>query len=94
MVEIIISPLAKGNAYASAKDYTPSSDLNTLQKIFQVTGYTPTGFLNDAANPTPDGTFDLSDMFEPGVIPKNVANVSVSRLRTTGSRKWRPRRLP
>jgi len=78
MVEIIISPLAKGNAYASSKDYTHSSDLNTLQKIFQVTGNTPTGFLNDATNPSPDGTFDLSDMFKPGVIPKSIPNVSIT----------------
>jgi phosphatidylinositol-3-phosphatase len=53
MTEIVISPLAKGNAYASSKDYTHSSDLNTLQKVFQVTATTPTGFLNDAANPSP-----------------------------------------
>jgi hypothetical protein len=66
--EIIISPLAKGNAYKSTKDYTHSSDLNTLHKIFQVTASTPTGYLNDAANPSPDGTLDLSDLFQPGVI--------------------------
>ncbi|HYY27814.1 MAG TPA: alkaline phosphatase family protein [Chthoniobacterales bacterium] len=80
MVEIIISPLAKGNAYASSKNYTHSSDLNTLQKIFQVTGNTPTGFLNDAANPSPspDGAYDLSDMFKPGVIPKTIPNVRIA----------------
>jgi hypothetical protein len=70
--EIIISPLAKGNAFASSKDYTHSSDLNTLQKIFQITASTPTGFLNDAANPSPDGTFDLSDLFQAGVIPTSI----------------------
>ena len=70
--EIIISPLAKGNAFASTKDYTHSSDLNTLQKIFQITASTPTGFLNDAANPSPDGTFDLSDLFQAGVIPTSI----------------------
>ena len=70
--EIIISPLAKGNAFASTKDFTHSSDLNTLQKIFQITASTPTGFLNDAANPSPDGTFDLSDLFQPGVIPSTI----------------------
>ena len=70
--EIIISPLAKGNAFASSKDYTHSSDLNTLQKIFQLTASTPTGYLNDAANPSPDGTFDLSDLFQPGVIPTSI----------------------
>ena len=70
--EIIISPLAKGNAFASTKDYTHSSDLNTLQKIFQITASTPTGFLNDAANASPDGTFDLSDLFQTGVIPTSI----------------------
>jgi hypothetical protein len=70
--EIIISPLAKGSAFASSKDYTHSSDLNTLQKIFQLTASTPTGYLNDAANPSPDGTFDLSDLFQPGVIPTSI----------------------
>ena len=70
--EIIISPLAKGNAFASTKDYTHSSDLNTLQKIFQITASTPTGFLNDAANASPDGTFDLSDLFQSGVIPTSI----------------------
>jgi hypothetical protein len=77
-VEIVISRLAKGNAFASSKDYTHSSDLNTLQKVFQVTAQTPTGFLNDAANPSPDGTFDLSDLFKPGVIPKHIPKVRVS----------------
>jgi hypothetical protein len=52
LLEIVISPLAKGNAYCSTLNYTHSSDLNTLQKIFQVSANTPTGFLNDAANPS------------------------------------------
>jgi hypothetical protein len=73
--EIIISPLAKGNAYNSTKDYTHSSDLNTLQKIFQVTASTPTGYLNDAANPSPDRTLDLSDLFQPGVIPTSIPSI-------------------
>jgi len=84
--EIVISPLAKGNAYASSKDYTHSSDLNTLQKVFQVTATTPTGFLNDAANPTLDGTVDLSDMFKPGVIPKTIPNVRVNVSKVTYNR--------
>jgi hypothetical protein len=70
--EIVISKLAKGNAYNSTKLYTHSSDLNTLQKIFQLTASTPTGYLNDAANPSPDGTLDLSDLFQPGVIPTSI----------------------
>jgi len=52
LTEIVISPLAKGNAYASTLNYTHSSDVNTLQKIFQVTASTFSGFLNDAANPS------------------------------------------
>jgi hypothetical protein len=69
---IVISRLAKGHAYASSKDYTHSSDLATLQKVFGLRANTPSGFLNDAANPAPDGTTDLSDLFKPGVIPKSL----------------------
>lgn len=69
---IVISKLAKGKAYASAKDYTHSSDLATLQKVFGLRANTPSGFLNDAANPQLDGTTDISDMFKSGVIPKNL----------------------
>ena len=69
---IVISHLAKGHAYASSKDYTHSSDLATWQKVFGLRANTPSGFLNDAANPTLDGTTDLSDMFKPGVIPKSL----------------------
>jgi hypothetical protein len=70
--EIVISRLAKGNAFASTKNYTHSSDLNTLQKIFQLTASTPTGYLNDAANAAPGGALDLSDLFQPGVIPTSI----------------------
>jgi hypothetical protein len=69
---IVISHLAKGHAYASSKDYTHSSDLATWQKVFGLRANTPSGFLNDAANPALDGTTDLSDMFKPGVIPKSL----------------------
>jgi hypothetical protein len=69
---IVISKLAQGNAFASTNDYTHSSDLATLQKVFGLRASTPTGYLNDAANPTQDGTTDISDMFKPGVIPKSL----------------------
>ena len=36
--EIVISPLAKGNAYTNNILYTHSSDLVTLQNIFGVAG--------------------------------------------------------
>jgi hypothetical protein len=62
--EIVLSPLAKGNAYASPLMYTHSSDLKTLQELF---GLTDSGFLGDAGSPT---TNDLSDLFQPGAIPQ------------------------
>jgi len=50
LTEIVVSPYAKGNAYASTLNYTHSSDLATMQELFGVVGNTPTGYLNDAAN--------------------------------------------
>ncbi len=63
--EIVISPLAVGNAYDSTLNYTHSSDLKTLQEVFGVTsnGYNDLG---GAGSPT---TNDLSNLFQPGVIP-------------------------
>jgi hypothetical protein len=62
--EIVISSLAKGNAYTNTVNYTHSSDLKTLQELFGV--YGPGGtFLGDAASP---GTNDLSDLFVAGAI--------------------------
>lgn len=72
--EVIISPLAKGNAYASTVPMNHSSDLLTMEEIFHLP------FVN---NPIPatetnvsSPTFnyvatvnDLSDLFVPGVIP-------------------------
>ena len=67
--EIVISPLAHANVggmpYASAVDYSHSSDLRTMQEIFHVRatgGGSP--YLGDAKNAN-----DLSDLFKPGVIP-------------------------
>jgi hypothetical protein len=60
--EIVISPLAKGNAYTNNILYTHSSDLRTLEELFGV--YGPGGaLLGDAANAT-----DLSDLFVPGAV--------------------------
>ena len=62
--EIIISDRAHknvgGKPYASSVNYTHSSDLRTWQNIFHVGPY-----LADAANAT-----DLSDLFQPGAVPK------------------------
>jgi len=64
IMEIVISPLAKGYDYASSLNYTHSSDLKTMQEIFQVGP-----LLGDAAAP---GTLDLSDMFVADTIPTSV----------------------
>jgi len=62
--EIVISDRAHknvgGKPYASSVNYTHSSDLRTWQNIFHVGPY-----LGDAANAT-----DLSDLFQPGAVPK------------------------
>jgi hypothetical protein len=62
--EIVLSPLAKGNAYDSTLYYTHSSDLKSMEELFGV--YAPGGaFLGDANTP---GTNDLSDLFKPGAL--------------------------
>lgn len=66
--EIVISPLAKGNAYNSTVNYTHSSDVKTLQEVFGV--HAPGGgFLGDANTA---GTNDLRDLFKPGVISPGI----------------------
>ncbi len=62
--EIVISPLAKGNAYNSTLNYTHSSDLKSFQELFGV--FASKGrFLGDANTP---GTNDLSDLFKRGAF--------------------------
>ena len=72
--EIVISPLAKGNAYASSVEMNHSSDIKSMEEIFGLP------FLN---NPIPASETDasgigynhvatvndLSDLFKDGVIP-------------------------
>ncbi len=60
--EIIISPDAKGNAYTNNILYTHSSDLLTMQEIFNVGPC-----LRDACNAN-----DLSDLFVAGAIPQQI----------------------
>lgn len=60
--EIIISPEAKGNAYTNNIFYTHSSDLLTMQEIFNVGPC-----LRDACNAN-----DLSDLFVAGAIPDGI----------------------
>ena len=64
--EIVISPLAHANVnglpYSNQINYSHSSDLRTMQEIFQVGPV-----LGDAAN-----AIDLSDLFQPGAVPTTI----------------------
>ena len=71
--DIVISPLAKGNAYDSILNYTHSSDLKTLQEVFRVSA-PGGGYLGDANTP---GTNDFSDLFKPGVVPAGLPPANV-----------------
>ncbi len=69
--EIVISPLAKGNAYQDTQLLTHSSDLKTMQELFGVQG-PGGGFLGDANTP---GTNDLSGMFVGGAVVPEPSSV-------------------
>jgi len=82
LAEIVISPLAKGNAYNSSISYDHSSDVTMLQEVFGVAASTPTGLLSfnstiangGTADPANQG--DLSDLFVAGTIPQSVPEPS------------------
>lgn len=71
--EIVISPRAKGNAYASTVAMNHSSDIKTVEELFHLP------FINNTIPPTETNFFggfnsvaivnDLSDLFVPGTIP-------------------------
>lgn len=61
--EIVISPLAKGDAYTNTIAYDHSSDLRSMQEIFGVSPAQGVAFLGGAASAT-----DLSDLFKPGAF--------------------------
>jgi hypothetical protein len=69
--EIVISPLAKGNAYTNDVLYTHASDLVTLQNIFGVAGGGADGYLGGSG-----GANSLADLFKPGVIPSAIPEPS------------------
>jgi hypothetical protein len=69
--EIVISPLAEGNAYTNNILYTHNSDLVTLQNIFGVAGGGAGGYLGASG-----GANSLADLFKPGVIPSAIPEPS------------------
>jgi phosphatidylinositol-3-phosphatase len=71
-MEIVISKLAKGNAYNNNIVYTHNSDLVTLQNIFGVAGPGGTGGYLGASG----GANSLADLFKPGVIPSAIPEPS------------------
>lgn len=74
-MEIVISPLAKGNAYQSTVALNHSSDVKTMQEIFGLSPLLNNPIPATALNATGTGyntvssVNDLSDMFVPGTVP-------------------------
>ena len=73
LMEAVISPLAKGNAYASSVVMSHSSDLKTIEEIFalpNVNNPIPASETNNFGGFNNVATVnDLSDLFVPGAIP-------------------------
>ena len=73
--EIVISKLAKGNAFASNVELNHSSDVKTMQQIFGLGPYLNNPIPATETNSSGVGynnvssVNDLSDLFQPGVIP-------------------------
>ena len=75
--EIVISPLAKGNAYASGVALNHSSDIKTMQEIFglgssYLNNSIPSNEYSPAGGPgtynTVSASNDFSDLFKPGAF--------------------------
>jgi hypothetical protein len=77
--EIIISKLAKGNAYASSLPMNHSSDIKTWSKVFGlplINNAIPAGETNNYGGYNNVATVnDLSDLFVPGAIPAAPSSV-------------------
>jgi phosphatidylinositol-3-phosphatase len=71
--EIVISPLAKGNAYTNNIPYTHTNDLATLEAIFGVGGL-------GAAS----GTYTMADLYNPGVVAGAVPETSTWAMMAIG----------
>jgi hypothetical protein len=84
--EIVISPLARGNAYASPLSFTHSSDLKTLEELFGVFDPNTGAFLGGANSPN---TSDLSDLFLPGAIIPEPTSFGLFALGAAALGGWR-----
>lgn len=75
IMEIVISPLAKGNAYQSTVALNHSSDIKTMQEVFGLSPLLDNPIPATALNSTGTGyntvssVNDLSDLFVPGTVP-------------------------
>jgi len=82
--EFVISPLAKGNAYASSVVMSHSSDLKTMEEIFtlpNVNNPIPAGETNNFGGHNNVAIVnDLNDLFVPGTIPAASLSVTPSDL--------------
>jgi len=80
LMEAVISPLAKGNGYSSSVVMSHSSDVKTMEEIFElpnVNNPIPAGETNNFGGHNYVATVnDLSDLFVSGTIP--TANLSVT----------------
>ncbi len=72
--EIVLSPLAKGNAYASSLAMSHTSDLETMEELLglgTLANAIPAGETNVSGGYNADGTVnDLSDLFQPSAVPE------------------------
>ena len=87
--EVVISPLARGNAYASSLPMNHSSDIKTMEEIFGlplINNPIPASETNNFAGFNNVAIVnDLSDLFMPGVIPATpTLSVSLGSLQTEG----------
>jgi hypothetical protein len=95
-MEIVISPLAKGNAYASNVVMNHSSDIKTMEELFglsQINNPIPTSETFAAGGyATVQGANDLSDMLVPGALtsvpePTSLGLVGAGAIALLGRRR-------
>ena len=86
--EIVISPLAKGNAYASSVAMSHTSDLETMEEIFGLSylnNQIPTAATSAVGGYNADGTVnDLSSLFQANEIPTSPVPEAPSSLMAGG----------